>query len=94
MNSSSGTSPDPRFLIAASGEKCMLRLRGEIDVTNVAGIEAELRRLTSEHPLKLVLDLQEVSFLDSAGIRLVLQAHRWQNEAGNTLTVVPGAGVV
>jgi anti-anti-sigma factor len=76
------------------GGRQTVRLRADIDVTNVAGIEAVLRQLTSELTPDLVLNLEEVTFLDTAGVRLLLLADRWQQKAGHTLTVVPGEGVV
>jgi anti-anti-sigma factor len=42
----------------------------------------------------LLLDLREVTYLDSAGVRMVVQAHRWQAAAGNRLMIVPGTGFI
>lgn len=47
-------------------------LTGDIDVTNAGEIEAVLRQATSEGPSVLVIDLQAVKFLDTAGVRLVM----------------------
>jgi anti-sigma B factor antagonist len=94
MNSQSGAALPQLVVATGGGHQPTVCLRGEVDVTTVGDIEAVLRELTSTRPPELVLDLQEVTFLDSAGVRLILQAHRWQNEAGHALTVIPGEGVV
>jgi anti-anti-sigma factor len=53
-----------------------------------------LHQLMNEPASEWVLDLRDVTFLDTAGIRLLLPADRGQKQAGHTLTVVPGEGGV
>jgi anti-anti-sigma factor len=79
--------------VVPKAEKLVLQLGGEIDVTNAAAVEAELCRLTGQRPQVLVIDLEQVTFLDSAGVRLILQAHRWQQAAGNAVEIIPGEGI-
>ena len=43
-------------------------------------------------PEKLVLDLREVTFFDSTGLQLVLDADVRAREEGRTLIVAPGDG--
>jgi anti-anti-sigma factor len=78
---------------AEAEQKVTLELEGDIDVSTVSEFETRLRQLTKERPKVLVLDLEQVTFLDSAGVRLILQAYRYQQAAGNTLEVVAGRGV-
>ncbi len=47
----------------------MARLGGEIDVANAIELEAELTWAIPNTALGLIVDLSEVSFIDSTGIR-------------------------
>ena len=44
------------------------RISGEIDASNTRWLEARLRALLTNHSVALVVDLTEVTYLDSAGI--------------------------
>lgn len=65
-------------------------LSGEIDLASVDPIERELAPTIDPPPAVLVLDLREVTFLDSSGLRLILRLDRSQREAGGHLAVVRG----
>src|SRR5438309_9485514 len=69
-----------------------LRLAGEIDVANADQVEAALKEATREGPKELLLDLRAVTFLDTAGLRLILLAHRWQKRAGHAFRIVLAEG--
>jgi anti-anti-sigma factor len=49
----------------------VLRLEGEIDVSNVAEIRARMRELVTNQQHALIVDLTPTSYLDSAGINLL-----------------------
>jgi anti-sigma B factor antagonist len=66
---------------------------GEIDLATVEELEGELEAAAAESA-HLVLDLRAVDFIDSAGIRLVLETHRALQAAGGELAVVRGPGAV
>ena len=65
-------------------------LSGEVDLSAVAGVEERIRTGMGEQPGVLVLDLREVEFLDSSGLRLVLELDREQRDRGARLVVVRG----
>lgn len=71
---------------AASGE--VLVVRGELDLTNACELANAVSTTTSE---TVVLDLAELAFIDSAGMRVVDQQHRRLAAAGRTLLVVAPA---
>jgi anti-anti-sigma factor len=48
---------------------------GEIDLATIGALEAEVQAALAEDGA-LVLDLREVTFIDSAGLRLVLETSR------------------
>jgi anti-sigma B factor antagonist len=70
----------------------ILQFRGDLDFTTVAWVEAALRQATREPPPLLVLDLRPVTFLDSAGVLLLLQAYRGQKAVHKDLRIVVDPG--
>jgi anti-anti-sigma factor len=46
-------------------------VHGDIDMSNAADLRRELSRMTPNDALGLVVDLREVTYLDSAGIRFL-----------------------
>jgi len=67
-------------------------VRGELDMETGPRAEEELRRAENDGPGTLVLDLREVSFFDSTGLQLVLDADVRAREEGRVFIVVPGDG--
>lgn len=65
-------------------------LSGEVDLAAVEGVEERIRTAITDQPDVLVLDLREVDFLDSSGLRLVLALDREQRDRGARLVVVRG----
>jgi anti-anti-sigma factor len=66
-------------------------LAGEFDITGVPALGETLAAITAA---VVVLDLGELEFIDSTGLRTILEAdaRRWQ--AGLSLRVVRGSGQV
>ena len=50
-------------------------LEGEIDLANAADVESEIRAAIAEEK-RVVIDLTDVSYLDSAGLRLLFALAR------------------
>ena len=65
-------------------------LSGEIDLSTVEDVESGLRSAIDGGSGAIVLDLREVSFLDSSGLRLMLRLHKDLGEAGRRLVLVQG----
>ena len=53
------------------GDVPVLRLEGEIDVSNVGEIRTAMRELVTNQQFALIVDLTPTSYLDSAGINLL-----------------------
>jgi anti-anti-sigma factor len=49
----------------------VLRLEGEIDISNVAEVRSRMRELVTNQQHALIVDLTPTSYLDSAGINLL-----------------------
>jgi anti-anti-sigma factor len=67
-------------------------IRGELDMATGPRAEEEIRRAEEAKPSVLVLDLREVTFFDSTGLQLVLDADVRAREEGRTFVVAPGDG--
>ena len=66
---------------------------GDLDL--VATAQAEAALLDAQAPgTTVLLDLRELRFLDSSGLRLVLQAQRRAQDGHGRLLVAPGGGSV
>jgi anti-anti-sigma factor len=65
----------------------VLRLRGELDRLNVDMVEAAIRELAAETTTRLVLDVRDLEFIDSAGLRTLSRAHNLLAEGGHALVV-------
>ena len=65
-------------------------LSGELDLSTVAKVEDELRRVESREPRVVVLDLSALTFLDSTGLRCVVTTSERAREQDRRLVVVRG----
>jgi anti-anti-sigma factor len=63
---------------------------GELDLATVAVVEAQLGDLWSVGFKRIVLDLREVCFLDSTGLRMLLAWDVRGSENGMTFSVIAG----
>jgi len=74
--------------IERRNQSVFVRLAGDLDMVEAQTLEAELRRIEEERPHLLVIDLSELSFLDSFGIRTLIDAERRARAAGRELALV------
>ncbi len=70
-------------------DRIVVSLRGELDIAQVDSVEAQLTRLEAGGK-QVVLDLSELQFLDSMGLRLILRADARAREEGRTVRIVKG----
>jgi len=57
-----------------------LTLAGELDLAAVEGVRASLTEAYSEGPSRVVIDLRELTFIDSTGISFLLSAVKEDEE--------------
>jgi anti-anti-sigma factor len=67
------SSPLLEVVVEPLDEGCVIRARGELDMSSVAALRAPLRAAREEGATTLV-DLSEVGFMDSSGLHLILDA--------------------
>ncbi len=63
-----------RIETEASDERCTIRAIGELDIAASEPVTEAVRRAGDSGAAVIVLDLGGVTFIDSAGVRCVLQA--------------------
>ena len=78
-----------------AGDTHVIALSGELDIASVRDVEAELASVEAAARLaRLVIDLRDVTFIDSSGLRLVLEASRRADTTAYRLALVrPGPRV-
>ena len=67
-----------------------LVVSGELDLATAERLEEELKRHERDEPSTLVLDLRELTFMDSTGLRTVIAADARARERGIRLVIVRG----
>jgi anti-anti-sigma factor len=67
---------------------------GELDMATVEQVARPVRELRAAGFREIVLDLSELSFIDSSGIKMILDARDASLENGIGLKVLPGRPAV
>jgi anti-anti-sigma factor len=68
--------------------QAVLALAGELDVANATDAQKRMLQLDVRRGGRLVLDLSELTFMDSTGIRVILRAEQYARMHGAELVVV------
>jgi anti-anti-sigma factor len=73
-------------------EAVRVALGGELDISSALLFDEELKRIEDQDaPRLLLLDLTELKFMDSTGLRLILNAHFRAVKAGRHLRILLGS---
>jgi anti-anti-sigma factor len=72
------------------GERVRVRLRGELDLATAPQVVAGLRRLR-ERGERVLLDLDELAFIDVSGLRVVMHAAEEASNDGGGFAVTRGS---
>jgi anti-anti-sigma factor len=91
------TPPSPGSLSISStiedGIVC-LALHGELDLASAPALESSLLEVEQQAPGRLVIDLGDLQFIDSTGLRLLLQANSRAQQRGSALVLRRGNAAV
>jgi anti-anti-sigma factor len=72
------------------GDVVLGRVRGEVDLSNVASVKEQLVEAVPNTAAALVLDLSSTEYLDSSGVRLIFElADRLASRGQRLELVVP-----
>jgi anti-sigma B factor antagonist len=86
--------PSFGFDVLREGAAARVRIFGELDIAAVPVLEAEVARLRDGGLRRLVLDLSGLGFLDSTGLRCVLELDAEARQDGFSIALVPGPRAV
>jgi anti-sigma B factor antagonist len=68
--------------IADQGERRLIRVSGELDLANASTLGAELDRALGDGHGEVVIDMEQLDFIDSTGIALLINAVSRDGENG------------
>jgi len=73
----------------------LARVEGEVDISNVDDLRDRLTASVEDGRAGVVLDLSDTDYLDSSGLRLLMDLREWLRERGQSLEIVaPSGGAV
>lgn len=70
------------------GECRTVRVGGELDLSNVGDLRTAIDDAIDQSPQGFIIDLTDVTYMDSAGVAIVISAYRRLSKAGGRLAVV------
>jgi anti-anti-sigma factor len=68
----------------------VLALSGELDMASAPTLQAKVAELCADRPQAIVIDLSELTFLDSTGLRTILSAQSMCAAQACDFSLVPG----
>ncbi len=83
-----------RLTTEVVGDTGVLRLHGAVDHSSAPEFQACAEMMFNDGSRSLVLDLSDVSYLDSSALRVILHARELAHEQGGTVTVRHASRVV
>ncbi len=69
----------------------ILRVEGEIDIASAPLLEAELERAQGSDAETIVVDLDEVDFIDSTGLHVLIRHSALSSQNGGRLRLTEGS---
>jgi anti-sigma B factor antagonist len=71
-----------------------VRLSGELDLNCRRQFDSTMKRVASVRGQKIVIDLSGLTYVDSSGLRMILEAESISRRDGFDLSFIPGRGQV
>src|SRR2546423_6094006 len=81
---------DPVAAVSESGDAIVVRLAGELDLYNAPALRKALLECVARRPSRLVVDLAEVTFVDSTALGTLIEARARLGSAGELVLSRPG----
>ncbi len=84
--------PIPSFdlRIVRNGRSTRIAPCGELDIATTPELEQALADATADAATEIVLDLRELTFMDSSGLRALAEANKRAGESGVKLSIWRG----
>jgi anti-anti-sigma factor len=83
-----------RCEVVRDGETASVRAIGELDLDGVPALAAKIAQARETGCRHVIVDLSELSFLDSSGLRLLLDCYAESRQDSHTLALIPGPSAV
>jgi anti-anti-sigma factor len=80
--------PSVDITIESGEEEVRVTVTGDIDLAGVAALERARAKALDGHPDRMLIDLRGVNFVDSSGLRFLLQTERTARSLGCTLRLL------
>lgn len=77
---------------ATKGTTALVSVDGEVDLASAPAVHEQIRVALRGRPETLVIDLAAVNFLDSAGVRMLVETHRRSTAMEIRLVVIRPRG--
>jgi anti-anti-sigma factor len=84
------TIPSFGIHVVQNGHASHIRPTGELDIATTPALEQAIADATAQPGATLVLDLRELTFMDSTGLRTLAQTNARAEAAGFSLSIVRG----
>ena len=84
------TIPSFAIQVVKSDHTTHLRPAGELDIASTPALEEAIAEATAQPGASLVLDLRELTFMDSTGLRTLAQTNARAEPGGFSLAIVRG----
>ena len=88
-----GSSREPVVGLAERGDALVLSLAGELDLADAPALREALRRAVERSPKRLVVDLAEVTFVDSTVLGAFVEAQSKLADGHVFVLAAPGLEV-
>jgi anti-sigma B factor antagonist len=80
--------------VVADRDRAIVLVGGELDIAVAPRVAAAVDRLVDIGFTRVVIDLRELIFLDSAGVHTIESAHRSARRRGCAVSLVRGSAAV
>jgi anti-anti-sigma factor len=77
--------------VRSEPDRIVLSLHGELDLASAPLLQSEIESAEAEDTTLMVLDLDDLEFIDSTGLRIILAAHERSQERGQMLALTRGS---
>ncbi len=91
MTASSSSPVQPfQVDVVVAHDEVVLALAGELDLESADVLEREVAALHADGRDRVVIDLRDVGFIDSTGLRVLIGLHRAAEHEGRLIGLVRG----
>jgi anti-anti-sigma factor len=73
--------------VSHEGDEALLVLKGELDPHTAPRLRDQIDQVAGDGASRIVLDLADLGFIDSSGLRVIISAHKQAAERGGRLVL-------